>query len=995
VGDPDGVAWLTLNRPQKRNALSHALLGELSAHLKDIRASKDVRVIVLKGAGPSFCAGMDLVDLRESHRNERRWGADGSLSHEIIHLLRDAPQITIASVHGYCLGNGLAFVNACDLAMAARTAQFGMPEILRGSYGATATPSLFHTGLPMKVAFRMQLTGQNLNGEQAAQVGLISHVVADEDLDLAVRELAGNIAQRRRAALTHAKIVAYAVRDLPFPQALQVDRHCRSTNWSAIDFVTTRTQPTISRGFSNRKRAAAHPRNGTMERAEPGGRSLREVRKQPAWSENERRKLVKAEADSPVHFKVAESLLRPQSVAIVGASDRSKWPIVIFENLRAYGYAGKIFPVNPKVTKIWGVDCYPDLASLPEAPEHALVIVPAPAVQGVLETGVKAGLKSATIYASQIGEGHDPQIIARGEALKSLLERSSLVLSGPNCMGGNSLREKFFGYPHRELCTLEPGSVAFVTQSGGTLYYVARTATQRGIRFNYLLSSGNEISLDLADYVNFLVDDESTRVIALFIEGIRRPQAFMAAAARALKARKPIVVIKTGRSKRSQESARSHTGAISGDYDVFLAMCERYGIVNCPTLEDFIEALLVFQNGRLPKGRRVGWVTTSGGTVDLLFDYLDEQRGIETPPFSDGTKAIMRPLISPELDLKNPLDAGDPANDATAMNMCAAVAADPGIDMVAWAATNFTGKDKRDATVFKEFYAGTEKPVVGFARMAFAIDEKTRDFQNEIGFPFLQGLPGTIRALSALAFYGERAGRDVAAPASAEIGNKKLRGADLEQKLAAAGLPSPRGAFAISPEEAATVANHIGFPVVLKIASAQISHKTEVGGVRLNLRTAEEVTREAQDLIEAVRKIAPDAPIEGFLVQEMVRGTEVILGARTDPLYGPMILVGAGGILVELVEEVSFRLLPVNSDDARAMLEELKLSKLLDGFRGKPAGDVDALVRAICGLSRFYLENRHQFADLEINPLIVLDQGKGVRAVDIRTAPAEYAENDE
>src|SRR5438552_5712400 len=202
-------------------------------------------------------------------------------------------------------------------------------------------------------------------------------------------------------------------------------------------------------------------------------------------------------------FRQVTTTLQPASIAIVGASERARWPSQIFRNLVEFGYPGTIYPVNPRVAEVWGRKCYPDLASLPEPPAHALIIIPAPAVQSVLEQGVAAGLKSATIYSSQMGEGDDPEIVARGAALKTLLDRSGLVVCGPNCMGITALREKNFGYPNAELCELRPGSVAFVTQSGGTVQYLAGTGAHRGVHFNYMISSGNEISLDLADYINF------------------------------------------------------------------------------------------------------------------------------------------------------------------------------------------------------------------------------------------------------------------------------------------------------------------------------------------------------------------------------------------------------------------------------------------------------------------------------------------------------------
>ncbi len=688
-----------------------------------------------------------------------------------------------------------------------------------------------------------------------------------------------------------------------------------------------------------------------------------------------------------VSFKSPLPLFKPASIAIVGASERAKWPDQIYRQLRQFGYPGKIYPVNPRVGEVWNTKCYPDLASLPEPPAHAMVIVPAPAVQAVLETGVAAGLKSATVYSAQLGEGHDPEIVARGAALKALIAQSGLVMCGPNCMGFNALRERNFGYPNADLCTLTPGSVAFVTQSGGTVQYIGAMGAHRGVNFNYLISSGNELSVDLADYVNYFAEDDSTRVIALFVEGIRRPQAFMAAAKKALAVGKPIVAIKTGKSQKARDSAQSHTGAIAGDYGAFTAMCERYGIVVCQSLDDMIEMLLVFQAGRLPKGPRVGWVTTSGGTVDLLFDYIEEHGGLQTPEFDAATQAVLRPLVSHELALKNPLDAGNPVNDAHDAKLCAAVAADPNVDMLAWGGTPPSGSRVRDPAVTRGIAESTDKPVIGFIRMATLTDQATVKFQNDVGFPFLQGLPSVIRALGALAFYGARKGRAVASLPAPTGRAETLQGAAFEVALAQHGLTLPKSALASSPQEAAAAAAKIGFPVALKIVSRAISHKTEVGGVRLHLGAEAEVERAAHGLAAAAAKAAPGASIDGYLVQEMVDGVEMIIGARSDPLYGPMLVVGAGGILVELVRDVTFRLLPVTPDDARAMIAELKVAKLLAGFRGKPPADVDALVKAICGLGDFFLDHRQLLSDIEINPIIV--RTNGVCAVDVRPVRAD------
>jgi acyl-CoA synthetase (NDP forming) len=378
-------------------------------------------------------------------------------------------------------------------------------------------------------------------------------------------------------------------------------------------------------------------------------------------------------------------------------------------------------------------------------------------------------------------------------------------------------------------------------------------------------------------------------------------------------------------------------------------------------------------------------MTTSGGTVDLLYDYLEEIGGIATPDFTDATKAELRKhLVQQELEMKNPLDAGNPTGDAADAALCRVVIADPNIDILAWGGSPPSGKRTRDPTVTRSILESTDKPVFGFVRMASIVDNATIEFQDQVGFPFLQGLPAIIRAFGALAFYSARKGRTLPLLPVPAGRAETLQGEAFEAALARHGLTLPKSAIANSSQDAALAASRIGFPVVLKIVSRGISHKTEVGGVRLNLGSGDEVVQAAALLAASVAKAAPSARVEAFLVQEMVDGVEMIVGARTDPLYGPMLVVGAGGILVELVKDVAFRLLPVTPEEVRAMIAELKVAKLLAGFRGRPAADVDALVQAICGLSDFYLDHRHLLSDLEINPLIVLSKGSGVRAVDVR-----------
>jgi acetyltransferase len=590
------------------------------------------------------------------------------------------------------------------------------------------------------------------------------------------------------------------------------------------------------------------------------------------------------------------------------------------------------------------------------------------------------------VFAANIGEGDDPESVARGRALSDLCERTGLRACGPNCMGLVSAKNRVFAYPNQALCRLPAGNVAAVFQSGGAMMHWASAAGARGIRFSHMITSGNEIDLVLADYVDYLVDDPYTDIIVLLVEAIRRPEAFMQAASRALAARKPIIALKTGRNEASQESALSHTGAVCGDFDAYLAMCERLGIVNCPTYEALIETVLAFQGGRYPKGGRIGFMTISGGVVDLLHDYI-EQHGAQVPDFTAETKAALADLVNPGMKLRNPLDGGGGAGfgPEPAARVCGIAADDPNIDMVAWTMRLPSDRAKyRQPKPLLDMLNRTDKPILAFERSPYTPTADDLDFQSETGIPFLQGLEATVGALTRLGFYGERVNRPMEPLPGPAPQADPLDDMAIAASLADAGVPGPASAEITTPEEAAEAAQTIGFPVVLKIRSAQILHKTEAGGVRLHLSSPEEVMRAAHDMTEAARRAVPDAQIDGYAVQEMVKGVEFLVGCRTDPFYGPLIAIGAGGVLVELFRDVAFRLLPVTPDIVADMLHGLKSAPLLDGYRGAPPADKTDLINAVCAVGTFFLENRSWLQEMEINPLTVLAAGEGVRAVDVR-----------
>jgi acetate---CoA ligase (ADP-forming) len=698
-------------------------------------------------------------------------------------------------------------------------------------------------------------------------------------------------------------------------------------------------------------------------------------------------------------FRSAVSTLQAKSLAIVGASERARWPSEIFRNLREFGYGGRVALINPRQKEVYGQRSFPSLRDLPEPVDHALVIVPATAVADVLVAAEETGVASATVYASMLGDGDDPESKARGAWLKDFTAKSRLRVAGPNCMGAYSYRERLFGYPNTDLCRLAPGPVACIFQSGGLIQFWMKAAAERGLRYSYCITSGNEPDLSLADYLNFVIDDPHTRQVILFIEGIRRPQAFMHAAGRALAMGKPILAIKTGATAPSRAASHSHTDAIAGDYAAYLAMCERYGIVNFRSLDDLVEAALAFDGGRLPKGPRIGFVTNSGATVDLLYDYADTE-GAAMPDFTDETKAALLPLMQQGITPKNPLDVGIPSTLEVAAKLCETAARDPNIDMVAWTAPMpRKGEPWGDPAALRQILDKTDKPIVAFGRVIQQLSEEQLADHRAAGFPFLQGIEPTIRALRGLWFHAARRGRLPSTPPPAPPSD--LSPATLEATLARYGITLPRSQVVATAAEAASAAERIGFPVALKIRSRDILHKTEVGGVALDLHDRDAVEAAAEALTASARAAQASARIDGFLVQEMVAGIEAIVGAHNDPLYGPLLLVGSGGVLVELVEDAALGLLPVAAEEVGAMIDGLKLARRLAGFRGGPAADRAALEAAALALGRFFLDHRARIKEIEINPLIVRADERstalkpvtaGAIAVDVRVMWQEGTE---
>ena len=683
-------------------------------------------------------------------------------------------------------------------------------------------------------------------------------------------------------------------------------------------------------------------------------------------------------------FRSVDPLLKPKSMAIIGASETGGdgWSRVLFQNIKGAGFPVPTYLVNPRRQELWGEKVYPDFGSLPEEIDHALVIVPARFVNDVIRDGIQNGLKSATIFSAGFGEGRKQFGKERGTELKGLIKESGLSVCGPNCMGLFCLPKDLLLYPTSRLRNLSKGPVGGIFHSGGTLGYWFAQAAERGLGFSYAMSCGNEFGLDAADYLNFLVEDEDTEIIVGMIESIRRPREFMAAAEKAFEAKKPVIIMKLGKTELGKEQAKTHTGAVAVDDDVFTAMCRRYGVVRCNSVDEMVDFALAFGQKRLPSGNKLAIVTTSGGAVGLALDAVGTEGGILSN-LNPETIKKMETFVPDEVDVNNPMDAGSTLAQRVPdfCQLCEMFAADENVDILAIQGRVPLSDDKiRTPENYVALKASTDKPVFAFTRMAQNCDEHLRNFQEGAGVPFLMGVPTTVRAMQALVQYAEVQRKGLKVPNFEDSGLQISTDAELIEHLSTAGLTKPLQAHVSDPHSAGEEADKMGVPVALKIVSDDISHKTEAGGVILNLPDGASVEQAAKNLQKSIGL----EKIKGFLIQEMVDGLEMLIGVREDPGFGPIVVVGLGGIFVELIRDVSLRLAPIDNDEAHQMLKELRGAEALKGFRGQKPRDVDALKNAITALSDYFLENRSWLEEIEINPLMVLAEGKGVRAVDVR-----------
>jgi len=682
-----------------------------------------------------------------------------------------------------------------------------------------------------------------------------------------------------------------------------------------------------------------------------------------------------------------DRMFRPRSVAIVGASSSpTKIGGLPVDYLKTRGFAGLVLPINPKTAEIQGLTAYPSLAAAPGSIDLAIIAVPAAMVEAALEDAIAAGVPALVIFSSGFAE-----IGAEGAAMQARLAaraaQAGVRLLGPNCLGFMTVAGDCYATftPVLNLGKPKRGKVGIVSQSGAFGAYALTLARLRGIGISHWITTGNEADLGFAECVEWLAGDPGTEVIVGYMEGARDGARLRSAFEACRAAGKPLVLAKVGRSEVGAHAAASHTAALAGEDAVFDGVFRQYGVMRGASIEQVFDIAYAAAISGLPRGRRLGIYSVSGGAGVMMADEA-AALGLEVPELTQATQAEVLKLV-PFAGVRNPLDiTGQVVNVEGAFRTALKLMARDGTVDTIVSFLALTGLSPMMGPEISADLAAVRAAAPEIAQ--YGVTVATPEFRaalEQAGIPVFEDPNRAVRAAAALAGFAEGLGRSATDAGSGPVLSIPACSTEPEALglLGAAGLQVTPHVLAATPEEAARAAEAFGGPVAVKIVSPDILHKTEVGGVRLNLRGAEAVREAAEDILALVRNHAPGARIDGLLVAPMTRGVaEVVIGVQRDPAFGPVVMFGMGGVHVEALRDVTFRAAPVDEDEALRMIGEIRALRLLTHPRGAPPADLPALARLIAQASRLAAANAEGLESLDLNPVIVGPEGQGAVIVD-------------
>jgi acyl-CoA synthetase (NDP forming) len=682
-----------------------------------------------------------------------------------------------------------------------------------------------------------------------------------------------------------------------------------------------------------------------------------------------------------------EKLLNPRSVAIVGASDKIGPGFNAWNALKHVGFAGKVHLVNPGKTELLGQKCHPSLADIDGDVDAVFVAVKAESVLEVAQQAVQKKAGGMAILSSGFGDAGGDGLKLQ-QQLSLFSEQNNLSICGPNCLGLLNFAGKTALFGTSLPDEVKRGGTAAVVQSGSI--GIALLNSARGVGLSHMITSGNEAVTTTADYLEALIDDPAVKTVIVFAEQIRKPAKFMAMAKKAAEAGKPVIVLKSGRSERGQAAVMAHTGAVAGSVEACDAALAAAGAIQVFTLDELIEtAFLTSTIKTKPTARSIGALSLSGGEIALALDAAEEN-GIAFAPLGEA-EAKIKPLMPDFSHLANPLDLTwvglyDPKVAEACAKAMGELAEVGTVVLVQDAPTGLGAQQAgRYATLLGSVARGAQaagKPLVAVTNLSDEPHPALAQVAREHGVPYLRGTREGLNAIARYARWSTRPKRlepvlnktikAVAQRAMLLFAGRVPAENEARKVLTCYGIVGPTETLVANPAQAANAAMEIGFPVVLKGIVPGMIHKSDAGLVKLRLGTP-----------EAVRDAAQQMKARAFLVQKMeFPVAEILVGARVDPDFGPLIVVGAGGINVELYKDVAVRLAPITEDEALEALASTKISRVLDGWRGAPPADKKAAAKAIVAVSRYIADFADVVAEVEINPLAVFEDGKGCLALD-------------
>ncbi len=690
--------------------------------------------------------------------------------------------------------------------------------------------------------------------------------------------------------------------------------------------------------------------------------------------------------------KSIHAMLHPRNIVLVGATDKpGNYAERIWNNLIKYKYEGGLFPVNAKRETIWGVPCYKDFASLPEKPDHVLVLVPARFAVQVIRDAAAAGARSATIVTSGFSELQDEDSQRLAVELKQAVNETGLAVTGPNCLGNLSAGEKLFTNIDDRIVTMEAGPVAIAGQSGAIVMAIRQTLEDRGVGVGYMVTTGNETGLETPDLMAYFAADPSIRVIVVYLEGVRNTKVFREACKAARAAGKPVIALKLGASEGGRAAAMAHTGALAGSIETFDAISTREGVIRVRGLDELIETTECFVHADPPKGNRLAAVSLSGGKRGLLIDAF-YSAGLNFAPLSANATEQLAKMLGPGSIVGNPLDAGFAAvvDPSVYMSSIKIMIDDPDTDIVIIDAELPKAPHElreRNLRIVNEMAGAASKPVVYISAMSIGFTEFTKGLRKSLpNIAVMQGLDRAVGAIKSLIEYSSlrkevpdiKSSSKASARAVLEKALKSANGAAALDEVAskkllkAYGIPVSKEEIAQTAAEAVKIAKKIGFPVVAKVVSADILHKSDIGGVVLNLNSAAEVKKAFNDITARVKKLKSKPKLEGILIAQQVKADlELVVGASLDAEMGPVVLFGTGGVDIELMKDVALAGAPLDEAEAKQLIAKTKAGVKMKGYRGKPALHEASAVKALVGLSNLMADAGNRIASIDVNPFLI------------------------